>query len=80
MYKVYEDNGRLYAVTVRQYKNADGSTEDVPCSFPLIGNVEGLEVGRIYDFMDFQLIQRRFCQNGRKHSEFCMYVLSWKEA
>lgn len=79
MYKIYMDNDRLYAVIERQYKKADGSTESVPCSFPLVGNVEGLEVGRTYDFIDFQLRQRNFNHNGRKHSEFCMNILSWKE-
>lgn len=80
MYKVYEDNGRLYAVTERHYKNADGSTRAVPCSFPIVGNTEGLEVGRTYNFMDFQLRLRKFCHNGRTQKELCMNVLSWKEA
>jgi hypothetical protein len=73
MYKIYKDNGRLYAV-------ADGSIKAVPCSLPLVGNTEGLEVGRTYDFMDFQLRLRKFHHNGRWKKELCMNVLSWKEA
>lgn len=78
MYKIYMDNGRLYAVTERQYKNANGGTETVPCSFPLIGNTEGLEVGRTYQFTDYQLRTRKFYHNERKQQEICLSVLSWK--
>ena len=80
MYKIYMDNGRLSAVSERHYKNADGSIKSVPCSFPLIGNITGLEVGRTYDFTGFQIRLRKFYRNERKQSELYMSVFSWKEA
>lgn len=80
MFKISMNNGRLYAVAEIRYKEANGGVTDMSCPFPLVGNTKGLEVGRTYQFTDFQMRLRKFQHNGRTQSELCMNVFSWKEA